>query len=80
LAKLAIVATIKTVPGKRDEFDILVPQEKPTRSCCMRSMPAQRPSMRIGMARPSNDPNETLEAYAEFGGVDDRLHVGDCMR
>jgi hypothetical protein len=36
--------------------------------------------MRIGMARPSNDPNETLEAYAEFGGVDDRLHVGDCMR
>jgi hypothetical protein len=28
MAKLAIVATIKTVPGQRDEFDILVPQEE----------------------------------------------------
>jgi hypothetical protein len=83
MAKFAIVATVKTVPGKRDEylkhlkahaqrclatepgtlkFEILVPQ-KPTRSCCTRSMPARKPSKRTGRASPCNRPSRTRPAY-----------------
>jgi hypothetical protein len=78
MTKLAIVATIKTVPGKRDEylrhlkahahrclttepgtlqFEILVPKEEATRSCCTRSMKAQKPSKCIGRARRCSRPN-----------------------
>ena len=84
MSKLAIVATIKTIPGKRDStwrFSKLMgngvsplspehsslkswcQRKRLIRSCCTKCTPAQKLSIRIGMAHRCSRRNKRERVY-----------------
>ena len=83
MSKLAIVATIKSVPGKRDEYLAVLKahgkrclatgehsslkswcqRKRLIRSCCTKCTPAQKLSIRIGMAHRCSRRNKRERVY-----------------